>query len=817
MSFEEFAARKRLRNYASNMSMASDSTYGAIEPQPVKPLSPPAEDPFFVPGSKGASTRPGTAKLTKQRRVSGGLSAVFSSDKSASPTKDSPKMSRKAVRNLGDSHALASEGSDKNASPWNVSLSPAKVKGATMHQINDNVKTFGSPKKTTPTRLHQVNDAAYSCRSEPPGRVGIGGTPQSKTAALIAKIMNTKQQPAPTPVQKPKVMGDLSSHKDKAPKALIDAPKIPNSKSAAIERGSPIGRQNNRGNPGTPRSGGNWTRRNAPPAIGSENQPVESSANVTPTPKRPWKTEAASFPTNGRGSPRTNVTCGSGSPVSRIANGIDGLERQSPMLRSSRNGKPLVTPQRRQNGGLGTGLVKGGHIELSTTEEKPPRYAQEQYAIVQSASDISPLSEINNDARGLTRADSKSSNLSTRSKQASKMTKDNHLDNPPEAKSPAVGSSVKAMAAMFDTAAWKSSFETSPVSQTQAARPRTPKQGPGLSQYTSNTSPSKSTGFSTPLRSPGKPALGDSGKDDGCDTDYVSIQRMASERRRQRLTKSEGKTAPLGRVGRLAAKERRELTRSVDRNDASDVARRRPLGLVKGNDGLNDAQQSRQARGLEDMMPQSKELGSPASHTSGRNVKTKQASDNDSPLVRQGTSASSRSVEYRTVLSPGPKPVSKVPALSGSSAKELQRLLDSKTIECQSWKTRAEAAENRVAELELFLAGSDGDGVVLSNYGRLEDGSKLDPFVTVTDQSNRQSWAWQNLLPATDSIHLPQEKSEVSSVVREIDGRTPTPSHTASYLRRDSGMDDGNASESSTTTVVVRGRLVNKRLLPFSM
>ncbi|KAL1899923.1 hypothetical protein Sste5346_002789 [Sporothrix stenoceras] len=773
MSFEEFAARKKLRNYASNMSIASDSTYSAIEPQPVKPLSPPVEDPFYVPGAIAISTRSGAAKLTKQRRTSGGFSTIFGgSDKTAtsSPTKDLPKIARKAVNSHSDSRSFASEGGDKIASPWNVSLSPTKVRGGALHEMSSsNRKYSGSPRKATPTRAQHRLDPVDACRSEPAGRVGIGieATPQSKTAALIAKIMNTKQQqppPTPTPVKKTKTVGDLTSRKDKTPRASHDTPKIFESKSAS---NSPI------------KNHGNWTRENATPVTKSENRPIEPTAIVSPTPRRPWKAQAsASVLAHGRDSPQSTLVRGSDSPATRPVGTVGGLGNQSLMHRSNRAGKPSVTPQRKPVGGqgIGAGLVKGGVAGLKN-EEKPARHTTQQRALAQLANDpTSPLSEIKNDARNLTRANSNSSRASKRT-QTDGITKE-------EPKSPApAGSSVKAMAAMFDTAAWKSS-DPLPLTNPQVAKPHTPKRGSALSQYTSNMSPSKTSEFVTPPHSPIQPKHGGLDKTAGRGTDSAAMQRTASERRRLRLTKSEGRNGPLGKVGRLAASERRELARSVDRNEAkTDSGRRTPFGLAK------------------DSASPSKDSASANLLASGKLATTLPASDNTSSLARGGTPVSSRAKG---------RPVSAVLAATRpASTAELQRLLDNKTSECDNWKTRAEAAEAKVAELELALARASVT----------DASSKIDSFVSVTEQGSDLSWAWQNLLPETDSIHLSQEKLEISSTVREIgetDNAMPAPLKMVSRLRKDFETDDSNGSETSSGSGA-RGRLMNKRLLPFSM
>ncbi|CAK7220027.1 hypothetical protein SBRCBS47491_004050 [Sporothrix bragantina] len=620
MSFEEFAARKKLRNHASNMSIASDSTYSAIEPQPVKPLSPPVEDPFYIPGPIAISTRSGAAKLTKQRRTSGGLSSIFSGDKS----------------------------------------------------------------------------------SEPAGRVGIGITPQSKTAALIAKIMNPKQ---PTEASPAKMGGEMSTQRDRTQRSSKDTPRALEPQFSQFSTGSPT------------KSSDKWMRRrNAAPAVVSENRAAEPPSIVSPTPQRPWKVRGSPL-VSGNNSPVPSAFEGTNSSATCTTTSTSGLERQPSLLRSTRKGKPHSTPQKKTYGGSpATGLAKD-RVSGLKSEEKPARStSREQRDTDELFLDaVSPLSEIKNDARSLTRGNSTSS-------RASKRTQTDGVDKM-DAKSPAVGSSVRAMAAMFDTAAWKTTFDpASPVSTVQATtKPLTPKRGSGLSQYTSNPSlsPSKAAEFQTPPHSPLPPVQKALDNLEGRGTDSPSMQRMASERRRLRLTKSEGRNGPLGKVGRLAASERRELTRSVDRSEAKDnITRRDPLGR----------------------------------HARGR--------DADSAL-------------------------------------------------------RAEVAEKRVADLELSLAGGSGRSSFLGSFDERKHGSA----VTVTEQDVEQAWAWQNIIPETGTIHLSQEKLGLSSVVREV-GLTGSvsPDRSVSSLRKDFEVDDRTGSGyEPNATVVVRGKLMNKQLLPFSM
>ncbi|CAK7216227.1 hypothetical protein SCUCBS95973_002738 [Sporothrix curviconia] len=791
MSFEEFAARKKLRNYASNMSIASDSTYSAIEPQPVKPLSPPVEDPFYIPGPIAVSTRSGAAKLTKQRRVSGGLSSMFSSsDKSASPTKDLPKVSRKAVASHSSHVEVKSQAfgdsAGKAASPWNVPLGPAKVRPGTKHQVDDGTLPFRpAPMEKTLVRSQYQSHPPYSCKSEPAGRVGIGATvgatPQSKTAALIAKIMNTKQ---PTAEMSPaKMTSDLSSHKDKAPRP---SPRALEPQFSQFSTGSPT------------KSTDKWAvrRKDAASAVASENRPADPPAIVSPTPQRPWKVRGS--PLVSGSSPGPNAMGGnSPSATRRTITTTNGLERQPSLVRSNKKGNPHPTPQKKTFSGSPATASAKNRVAGLKSEEKPMRgVSRDQRDADQVLGDaVSPLSEIKNDARSLTRGNSASS-------RASKRTQTDGLDKM-EAKSSAAGSSVKAMAAMFDTAAWKTTFDPSlPANTTPTAttKPQTPKRGSGLSLYTSNRSlsPSKPTTaeFQTPPHSPLPPVQQAPDNHEGSGTDASSLQRMASERRRHRLTKSEGRNGPLGKVGRLATSERRELTRSVDRSEAKeakdDLARQKPL--------------DRQTRG--------RDAGSPATTpAAGKFAKSMHSQDQPVP---------SRSTD---------QPIAALLPLGRSSSvktKELRRLLDSKTAECESWKTRADVAEKRVAELELALAGvvsgsSCGRNSCLGSYDERKHGS----VVTVTEQGNDQAWAWQNLLPETNSIHLSQEKLGMSSVIREI-GVTGavSPDRTVSSLRKDFETDNSNGNGIGSSngsgydpnaTVVVRGKLMNKQLLPFSM
>ncbi|ERS99305.1 hypothetical protein HMPREF1624_04504 [Sporothrix schenckii ATCC 58251] len=755
MSFEEFAARKKLRNYASNMSIASDSTYSAIEPQPVKPLSPPVEDPFYVPGSIAISTRSGAAKLTKQRRASGGFSSIFGADKAASsPTKDLPKVARKAVNGHSDGRSRTSEGDDNVAPPSSLSLSPTKVRGGVPHQTSDSRKASGSRRKATPTRSHHTIDAVDACLSEPAGRVGIGGTPQSKTAALIAKIMNTnKPPPTPTPVKRADVTtGDLSSRKQKAVRATHDTPRFFDSKSA--------------GNSPT-KTHGQWVRGNSSPATKPENRPIQPTAIVSPTPRRPWKAQAsASVLAHGRESPPSSRVKGLQSPATRLMDTAGAVGRQSPKSRSYGTGKPPSTPQKKPVRESGAMSVKGVSVGQKSEDKQSRHATQEQRAIEQLVNDTtSPLSEIKNDARNMTRANSTSSRASKRT-QPDRV----HMEEP---KSPAAGSSVKAMAAMFDTAAWRSSESLPlPLTSPQMAKPRTPKRGSALSQYTSNTSPSKTAEFVTPPHPTVQPRQATLDKTEGRGTDTSVLQRTASERRRLRLTKSEGRNGPLGKVGRLTATERRELARPVDRNEVrAGTGHQIPFGMAKDS----------------------------TAKVSGKKTTAPPPPGNTSLLARGGTPVLSRSKG---------RPVSVVLSSERSASAvelELQRLLDSKTTECNTWKTRAQAAEAKVAELELALARTS-----------VTDASKVESFTSVSDQGGDLSWSWQDLLPETAAIQRAPEKLDMSSMVREIryDGAMPAPLSTVSRLRKDFETDDNNGSETSGGSDA-HGRLINKRLLPF--
>ena len=786
ISFGDFTARGKIRNYTSNISIASDSTYSAIEPQPVKPLSPPAEDPFYIPGSIAISTRSGAAKLTKQRRASGGasggLSSMFGGDRPPVPPKDLPNTSKKAVTSHMDTRPWGFrefQDTAKAVSPWNVSLNHTKPRSGNKNHVDDGLYAFGpSPTKKTPVREQHRSDPPYSCKSEPAGRVSTKNTPQSKTAALIAKIMNPKPTAAET--SPTKATDDLPSYRDRVPQSFNDAPRVLDYQFSSSVSASPT------------KTADQWTqRRYAAPVFTSENRAAEPLAIVSPTPQRPWKVRGSPL-VSGK-SPAPSAMARSSPPNTQTTTTTSfgtssGIEKQSFLLPSpTKDEKTYLTTQKTTHDGSPVIGSARDRVAGLKSEQKPLRAAsQERYDAYRSPnSTVSPLSEIKNDARVLTRRKSTSF-------QSSKKFQIDSVDKP-SAKSPPVGSSVKAMAAMFDTAAWKTTFDPSSPANTMpaTAKPQTPKRSSGLSQYpdlSSQSVPSSKRAEPLPItpRSSLPPFQNALGVFESRNADSLSNQQMASERRRLRLTKSEGRNGPLGKAGHLAPGERREAARSVDRSEVR-----------------NDLPWTWRST-----------LGSPGTQFVGKWGKITQGQNQTAFSHFKDKSGSSL-----------------LPLRRSASAKELRQLLDSKNAECEDWKKRADTAEKRVAELEIALAltsvsGSGSGGSVSGRSSLLGsfDDRKYGLATTVAERRNDQTWAWQNSLPDTKSIYLTPEKYGLSSVVREI-GVTGSGSTDRGVSRLRKGFEpdksEGNSrvygGYSPNATVVMRGKLMDKQLSPFSL
>ena len=682
MTFEEFTARKKLRSQASSMSVASDSTYSAITPQPVRPLSPQPEDPFYVPDQKATATRFSVAKLTKQRRISGGISSLFS-DKSASPTKLSPKIARKAIPTPGDEASPSPrKKSGTVSSPWGVSLSPVRPKKVANSGLDQEAHALPLPMPITPKNIHQQHLDTKLCRSEPAGRVGVGGTPQSKTAALIAKITNTRLQEttAPARVDMPLSSGQSRTH-DVFPSTTATAKT--NSK-----------------------------------------EPTHPARNR-----------------HGR-SPEKKLEEPTYSPLSQ---------------KSLKRTKPPVTPQRRPL----VSMHKSS--EDARSQDNKPLHtdarARDPKSTTGGPAPASPLAEIKNDARGQARPQTKTASVAEAT-----MIKLAPEESPGklEVKSPAIGSSVRAMAALFDGTPWSCSLESPSKGQVQGSRAQIAPKEPALTQYTSNTPALKVARPVTPVRPLSDHIRDVLDRNDTRQEEPSLMQRLATERRRLRLSKSEDRSARLVRAHQHVADENKDAARSVDRKSIAEVPRRKHT-----------------------------------SQTPLRSSRMNQPHDPESPSERQARAKSALSTSKRTSLH--------------AASDEVQQLLDTKSTECERWQVRAEAAERRVAELELLLS--------LSGIGGKTSGSE--------DEERRQSWAWQDLLPVPALLKKAGEKPDTPRViVTSEEDLVPTPRLRTEKrgglgrgcvkdANRSTDTDDGYASESSTTTVVVRGRLANERLMPF--
>ncbi len=818
MTFEEFAARKRLRNHASNYSMASDSTYSAIEPQPVKPLSPPSEDLFFVSNPTKALHRTRTTKLTKQRRISGGISSIFS-DKSASPLKEPPKVSKKAIHDFDGGGASVPISNDKTSSPWNIYLSPVKARTSAIQQLDDNAKVSDLPLRT-PVLAYTDTDTDKSYHSEPTGHSGINTTPQSKTAALIAKIMNTRQPPAANQSNREKSEYGQPGKPGRRGRKSEDTPRKMTTVSSphAIETGIQSGHHYN-GHLYPRKPGEKAASRHSALVASTENQNIGNFTNTAPQPKRYSTSDATLVSFQDRGLLGSNMKTGNLPAKPQPDGKPDGSKRQLPLNRTSKLENPPVTPQRKMLSGASTGTEENSRPSGTRSEARPPR-SVEGGALGAPTKNTTPLSEIKNDARGLSRPPSKGANTGTAKAAARDTPQDEHLDKS-EAKSPTGGSSVKAMAAMFDNGVWKPSMDATPTNQPLTSPVAgTPKLSSSLSHYTSNTSPAKSLRATTPTRlqdnTPRKANERDERRADGS----PSIQHLANERRRLRLSRSEDRTARPGRVGRLHLNDKRDVTLSVDRNDVVNTSRPKTLGFpLKKTDSPSEARNHTHNREFSLATRQSSEAASPTRQHFRKNGHSGVAiSDSKSHLALRSALLSSESGEYRGSFRASPKatPGAKAMASSAGVVQELQQLLDKKMVECRSWRTRAEAAEKRVAELELELPYGRGKAVDSSRFRPRDSDPKSGPFVTVTETGNRQSWSWQDLPSVTAPILLSSEEStEVSMVARDT---YEMPGRAVPYPRRESdNRKDGSSSETSTATVAIHSRLANERIQPFSM
>ncbi|EPE05052.1 hypothetical protein F503_00206 [Ophiostoma piceae UAMH 11346] len=756
MSFEEFTARKKLRSHASSMSIASDSTYSAITPQPVRPLSPQSEDPFYVPDQKATATRFSVARLTKQRRISGGISSLFS-DKSASPTKSSPKIARKAIPSSGEGQASPSprKRSGTISSPWGVSLSPVKPKKAADSGLDQGPKAPPLPMPITPKNTRQQHLDTKLCRSEPAGRVGVGGTPQSKTVALIAKIINTRPQEISAPAthtNKLKPVDSLYTGRGRAegdpekPNTFLDDPKH-----ATARVDMPLSSRQ----PAT-----------LDKAFSSDNVPQVSSTPATvktsnKDPMHPARNHHERSPEKKSEEPKY-------SPLSQ---------------RSLKRTNPPITPQRRPLVSL------HNSSEDARSQDRKPLHidarARDPKSTIGNSAPPSPLAEIKNDARGQAQSQMKTTSVVevTRIKLAP--------DESPGklgAKTPAIGSSVRAMAALFDGTPWSCSSDSPSKGQVQISRSQAAPQGPALTQYTNNIPAAlKVARPVTPARPLSDHIREVLGVKDTRQRESASMQQLATERRRLRLSKSEDRSARLVRAHQHVTVENKDAARSVDGKNIPELSRRKPT-----------------------------------SQTPLRSSRTNQLHDPESPSERQARAKLALSVR-RPAIPAVPQITGKLaslqpPADDTTSTKKLQQLLDSKSTESERWQVRAEAAERRVAELELLLSLSDVGGKTSGN------GS----FALHGNEENWQPWEWQDLLPAPallkEAEETPDTPRGLVSSEREVAPRLRKEKRRGLGLGRDSvkdanrttDTDDGYASESSTTTVVVHGRLADERLMPFS-
>ncbi|CAK7264730.1 hypothetical protein SEPCBS57363_001228 [Sporothrix epigloea] len=157
---------------------------------------------------------------------------------------------------------------------------------------------------------------------------------------------------------------------------------------------------------------------------------------------------------------------------------------------------------------------------------------------------------------------------------------------------------------------------------------------------------------------------------------------------------------------------------------------------------------------------------------------------------------------------------SALPPRRFSSIKEVRRQLDSKTAECEYWKTRAELAEKRLDELKLALTDGSRRSSDLCSVSEEKGNSD----VVVTEQVKGRASARQSQLPATASI-LTQEKLGLSSSPKNpgVKGSV-SPDRTVSNLRKGFGTDNIDSGRyESNPMVAMRGKLINTQLTPFSM
>lgn len=555
---------------------------------------------------------------------------------------------------------------------WRAKLKPVDT------TVQNTDKSIGNPRSPMDKPLRRMppdRGVASSRRSSfgGPPTSGSDGSP-SKTAALIARIISPRTTAAPATAQVTKTP-ERSVAFDRTGKNLTSA-----------GRGNALAAL-----PLTDLDGANFSesRKMWPPKT--------NTPSITPTDQRGTANILTPAPT-GRWRARTLPTTIDGSPWDRPSIGSPNLPRQS---RNTEN-QPITPSRNKQQNVARPQLMGaneiirhkpgfGGAMSLNTGGQVLGKGSG-----MGSPAQQPPLSEIKNEAKAMHRTQSKNSGTTPKRTWA-----DVVVSVTPDgsgAKSTA-GGTVKAMAAMFDSAVVVPATATIPLSQTPPVptrdAPRTPN---SISKYMTNNSPAKIGSVTPPFISHtqrGLPAA-KSVDEAGCS---ASMRDLVRERRRLRLSRSEGRNAPTSNAPLSPGRRTRtEAARSAERNTIVVDTRVSFAKMATGRSDVDGAEVAHVVGELDTSM------GRNEAQKARPQVLDRSRLAEESPLLRRGIEIPRTPVQY------GASPVLQ------AQLQDLRHQLEAKTVECAGWKKRAEVAERAVAELEryaskLYMVGDDmGNG-----------------------------------------------------------------------------------------------------------
>ncbi|EFX03761.1 RhoGAP [Grosmannia clavigera kw1407] len=555
---------------------------------------------------------------------------------------------------------------------WRAKLKPVDTSAQYTDTTTGNAR---SPLDRSPRRMPQNTSATSSRRSSSGALSGSDGSP-SKTAALIARIINPRTTAAPV-VPQSMWSPERGIVATRTEKSIASTGRV--TALATMPWASPDG------------------------SVFSESRKKWLlQANASPSTAKDYKELAQLSATtqNGRWRARTMPSAIAGGARDESHIGGPYLSRQ---LRNTEN-QPIEpcrsrpqTATRPPLTGMSDNLrYRSGFGVAVGLNAREQTQALGKGFWISSGLQQPPLSEIKNEAKGANRTQPK--NISPTPRQARTDAAVLVGADGLGAKSTG-GGTVKAMAAMFDSAVGVPATESKPSTPVPLGQARdTPRTPNSISKYMTNNSPKPRTATPSPhctpriLLSPPK------------DTNEVSMRDLAREQRRQRLSRSEGRNNFSGNAPLFTVRGR-EGARSVDgsKNTIDIHLQDASAKNAKGRNGFELRSGSYDA----DTNKGPKEEQRGRSLVSDRVRLTEELFGSTYTPARSSPPLARRGIEIpRTAGQHAVSPVLQ------AQLRDLRQQLEAKSAECASWKKRAETAERAVAELDCYaskLYMVDGD------------------------------------------------------------------------------------------------------------